>query len=181
ANIWELLYRYRTDIVLNGHQHHYERFRPQNPGGKRDPTGITQIISGTGGASTHPIEDERGRIAAHSVGGFRGLGTTFLKLGDGTYSSTFRSLDGKFRDRQARKKCHRPNAGAKRRAPRTKRYYRHMQEMGSLEKRIERLGKKIKRLKKSRDVASYRFVRARERQDSLVARRDRIRERRLYY
>jgi hypothetical protein len=181
ANIWELLYRYRTDLVLNGHQHHYERFRPQNPGGKRDRTGITEIISGTGGASTFRIEDEHGRIAANSVASFRGLGTTFLKLGANTYSSSFRGLDGKFRDKQKKKKCLKPNAGSKRRAPRIERYNQHMAAMASLDRRIDRLVKKIKRLKKSRYVAPYRYARARQKKDQLAARRDRVRERRLYY
>src|SRR5690606_34020692 len=55
SNFWELLYRYRVDIVVTGHQHYYERYLPQNPSGKYDPTGITQFITGTGGASTfHP-------------------------------------------------------------------------------------------------------------------------------
>jgi len=39
-------------LVLNGHEHNYERFAPQKPSGEADPEyGIRQIIVGTGGES----------------------------------------------------------------------------------------------------------------------------------
>lgn len=49
--LWEALYDYGADVVLNGHEHIYERFAPQNPNGKAEPDrGIRQFIVGTGGA-----------------------------------------------------------------------------------------------------------------------------------
>ena len=149
VNIWELLYRYRTDIVMNGHQHHYERFAPQNPGGKADSTGITQIISGTGGANTFPVEDEKGRLSRNSEASYRGLGATFLKLGKGKYRTYFRDLDGAIHDATPVQKCNKPNAGAKRRAPRTRRYMNHMERLGKLHRRIKRQSKRVKRLESS--------------------------------
>jgi hypothetical protein len=51
-DVWEDLYNAHADLVLNGHDHDYERFAPQDPSGAADPTGgITEIIVGTGGAS----------------------------------------------------------------------------------------------------------------------------------
>ena len=39
-----------ADLVLNGHDHDYERFAPQDPTGRADPDrGITEIVVGTGG------------------------------------------------------------------------------------------------------------------------------------
>jgi hypothetical protein len=50
-DVWEDLYNAHADLVLNGHDHIYERFAPQDPSGTADPTnGITEIIVGTGGA-----------------------------------------------------------------------------------------------------------------------------------
>jgi hypothetical protein len=47
---WQLLYRAHATLVLNGHEHVYARFRPQDPNGNYDPRhGITQITIGTGG------------------------------------------------------------------------------------------------------------------------------------
>jgi Calcineurin-like phosphoesterase len=45
------MYDAHIDIYLTGHMHGYERFAPQNPAGQLDATnGITEIISGAGGA-----------------------------------------------------------------------------------------------------------------------------------
>jgi hypothetical protein len=46
---WRDLYAAGVEIVLNGHDHIYERFAPQSPGGAADPKGIQQFTSGTGG------------------------------------------------------------------------------------------------------------------------------------
>jgi acid phosphatase type 7 len=51
--LWEALYAGRADIVIGGHDHHYERFGRQNPEGSADPLGIREFIVGTGGKNTH--------------------------------------------------------------------------------------------------------------------------------
>jgi lipopolysaccharide/colanic/teichoic acid biosynthesis glycosyltransferase len=54
AVVWDVLYRAGVDVVLNGHEHYYERFAPQTPAGTLDPIyGIRQFIVGTGGAPSH--------------------------------------------------------------------------------------------------------------------------------
>ena len=48
--LWNALYDYGADIVLSGHDHDYERFAPQDGGGKLDnERGIRQFVVGTGG------------------------------------------------------------------------------------------------------------------------------------
>src|SRR5215208_1061896 len=48
---WNDLYQAGAEVVLNGHDHDYERFAPLNPSGEPEPTqGIRQFIVGTGGA-----------------------------------------------------------------------------------------------------------------------------------
>ncbi len=48
--IWQALYDANVDVVLNGHDHDYERFAPQDPAGNADPTrGIREFVVGTGG------------------------------------------------------------------------------------------------------------------------------------
>ena len=50
--LWQALYDYRADVVLNGHDHSYERFAPQSPTGQTEPTrGVREFVVGTGGAS----------------------------------------------------------------------------------------------------------------------------------
>jgi hypothetical protein len=54
--LWQALYDYGADVVLNGHDHTYERFALQNPSGQADPTrGIREFIAGTGGAGLYPF------------------------------------------------------------------------------------------------------------------------------
>jgi hypothetical protein len=48
---WRALYRARADLVLNGHDHDYERFALQDPGGNADVRGIREFVVGTGGFS----------------------------------------------------------------------------------------------------------------------------------
>jgi acid phosphatase type 7 len=44
------LYAAGADLLLSGHQHNYERFAPQTPGGAADPQhGIREFVVGTGG------------------------------------------------------------------------------------------------------------------------------------
>ena len=48
--VWDALYEANVDLVINGHEHFYERFAPQTPDGVPDATrGIRQITVGTGG------------------------------------------------------------------------------------------------------------------------------------
>src|SRR5215208_4800371 len=48
---WNDLYQAGAEVVLNGHDHDYERFAPLNPSGQPEPTqGIREFVVGTGGA-----------------------------------------------------------------------------------------------------------------------------------
>jgi len=50
--LWQALYDYGADVVLNGHEHNYERFAPQDPEGFADPVrGIREFVVGSGGRS----------------------------------------------------------------------------------------------------------------------------------
>ena len=50
--MWTALYDAGADLVLNGHDHDYERFAPMDPAGHLDPErGIRQFVVGTGGAN----------------------------------------------------------------------------------------------------------------------------------
>jgi hypothetical protein len=52
AAFWDDLYRAGAELVLNGHDHDYERFAPQAPDGRADPDrGIREFVVGTGGAN----------------------------------------------------------------------------------------------------------------------------------
>jgi hypothetical protein len=48
-DIWKDLYAYKADIVLNGHDHDFERFKKQDAYGNEDEKGIREFVIGTGG------------------------------------------------------------------------------------------------------------------------------------
>jgi hypothetical protein len=50
--LWQVLYDYNADLVLEGHDHTYERFAPQNAlAGLDTARGLRSFIVGTGGAN----------------------------------------------------------------------------------------------------------------------------------
>jgi hypothetical protein len=81
--IWRALYRANADVVLNGHDHDYERFAPQRPDGTRNPRrGIREFVVGTGGAERRPF----GTIQPHSQArNARTSGVLKLKLRSRSY------------------------------------------------------------------------------------------------
>jgi Calcineurin-like phosphoesterase len=53
---WQLLYEYGADLVLNGHDHLYARYRPLDASGNYDPKkGIREFIVGTGGETLDTV------------------------------------------------------------------------------------------------------------------------------
>lgn len=55
---WDALFEAGAEVVLNGNDHDYERFAPQDPRGQRDDArGIREFVIGTGGAQLRPFED----------------------------------------------------------------------------------------------------------------------------
>jgi acid phosphatase type 7 len=60
--LWDALYAAGADVIINGHDHVYERYAKLDPNGRRDDRGIRQFIVGTGGRSLYPF----GRPSQHS-------------------------------------------------------------------------------------------------------------------
>ncbi|MEP6978402.1 MAG: metallophosphoesterase [Thermoleophilia bacterium] len=97
APLWRALYDARAELVLSGHDHDYERFRPQTAEGRLDPQrGIREIVVGTGGRSLYPLP---GQVANSWIGDDRTYGVLRLTLAPGRYSFKFLPvLDGTFTD-----------------------------------------------------------------------------------
>jgi acid phosphatase type 7 len=54
SDLWRTLFRAGVDVVLNAHEHNYERFTSLRPSGVRAPRiGIRQFVVGTGGAPSY--------------------------------------------------------------------------------------------------------------------------------
>jgi hypothetical protein len=55
--LWRILAAARADVVLAGHDHDYERFKPMNAAAAADSEGMTQFVVGTGGASHYKFHN----------------------------------------------------------------------------------------------------------------------------
>ena len=95
--IWSILYKAGADVVLNGHDHIYERFAPQDDKGKLDAEhGIRQFIAGTGGGGVYKM----GKVAPNSeVRDNTTYGVLKLTLSPGKYAWEFVPIPGgRFKD-----------------------------------------------------------------------------------
>ena len=102
--LWRILYEGGADLVLNGHEHNYERFLPQNADGVADSVrGVEEIIVGTGGGELRGV---RYPLAANSVVEIHGhFGVLKLSLGADEYRFAFLDTAGRVWDTGGRK-CH---------------------------------------------------------------------------
>jgi len=96
APMWQALYTAGADLVINGHDHDYERFAAQDPDGRADGSrGIREFVVGTGGAALRPFST----IAANSE--LRAAvthGVLRLVLHPTSYDWTFVPTIGEFGD-----------------------------------------------------------------------------------
>nr|WP_206441167.1 metallophosphoesterase [Streptomyces boncukensis] len=101
---WDLLYENGAELVLNGHDHHYERFAPQTPDAEADDDrGIVQIVGGVGGAHPYDIEDEQPNSEKRISGSF---GVLELSFEDRGFSWEFVNADGETEDSSPEYRCH---------------------------------------------------------------------------
>jgi len=64
-SVWQILYDGGVDLILNGHDHDYERFDPQTPLGLSGlPERMTELRVGTGGGELRGFRDQPARNSA---------------------------------------------------------------------------------------------------------------------
>ncbi len=90
--MWSILYKAGADVVLNGHDHIYERFAPQDDKGRPDAGhGIREFVVGTGGGGVYKF----GNNAANSeVRDNTSYGVLKLTLSPGRYAWEFVPIPG---------------------------------------------------------------------------------------
>ena len=91
---WQDLYAAGADIVLNGHEHNYERFAKQTPAGARAANGVREFVVGTGGADEGsypfgtPLATSEVRIPSGNPGVLK------LTIHDGSYDWEWKGVPG---------------------------------------------------------------------------------------
>lgn len=103
-SVRETLHKAGTDIILNGHGHHYERFVPQNTEGNPDTrNGIRQCVVGTSGAKQPPILRQKPNSETIAEKTF---GVLKLKLRQNNYSWQFIPVKGSAHTDSGTAECH---------------------------------------------------------------------------
>lgn len=94
--LWSALYASGADVILNGHDHDYERFAPQNPFGEADGRGLRQFVVGTGGTDLRPFTQLQPNSAVRAADSW---GVLQLTLHERSYDWAFIPIAGQsFRD-----------------------------------------------------------------------------------
>jgi len=94
--LWDILDRAKADVVLQGHEHHYERFAPMTADGTLSVTGgMRSFVVGTGGAQTYahaavPRPGSQNQVVAYGV--------MRLSLSAGNAKWRFIDIDNAVRD-----------------------------------------------------------------------------------
>jgi hypothetical protein len=101
--LWEALHDAGADVVLNGHEHNYERFAHQDPRGRADPGGIRQFVVGTGGNGHYGFGEPRPNSQVRDA---TNHGVLKLTLHPGSYEWDFVSVDGEVVDSGGPDACH---------------------------------------------------------------------------
>jgi len=77
--LWDALYQAGADVVVNGHDHDYERFAPQTPEGISDANrGIREFVVGTGGKNHRPFGASHANSEVRDTEAFGVLKLTLL-------------------------------------------------------------------------------------------------------
>lgn len=89
---WNDLYAAGADLVLNGHEHNYQRYAKQDLTGIARTTGIREFVVGSGGSALYGMLDVKD--PNYEVGNTTDFGVLRLHLGDGSYTWEFVGVGG---------------------------------------------------------------------------------------
>jgi hypothetical protein len=89
--LWQDMAAAKVDVVLNGHQHFYERFAQMSGSGLADPNGVREFIVGTGGESFMPLSN---RLPTSQAANDKTFGVLKMTLHAASYEWQFVPIAG---------------------------------------------------------------------------------------
>jgi hypothetical protein len=96
APFWEQLHAAGAELIVNGHDHDYERFAPQDPSGAVErPGGLREIVVGTGGGELRPFHGQVANSEFREAGAW---GVLRLTLHPANYDWEFLPVAGDIAD-----------------------------------------------------------------------------------
>lgn len=101
--LWQVLYNAGAELVINSHEHHYERFAQMNASGTVVSQGLREIVVGTGGAALYPFGAS---LAASQVRNNTTYGVLKLTLSSTGYDWQFVPVSGSTFTDSGSSTCH---------------------------------------------------------------------------
>jgi acid phosphatase type 7 len=100
---WDDLLAARADVILNGHEHDYQRYGKQDVGGRARPDGIREFVVGTGGKSHYDLLEHKD--PNYQAGDDTHFGVLKLFLAEDSYRWEFVAVGGAVLDRGGPTRC----------------------------------------------------------------------------
>ena len=94
SSIWALMAQYGVTMVLNGHDHDYQRWVPLDGNGNPSSTGITEFVVGSAGHGIQTIVKSDNRVAYSNDTPPAAFGVLLLQLSQSSASFTYQSING---------------------------------------------------------------------------------------
>ena len=98
SSIWSLLASYGVSMVLNGHDHDYQRWVPLDGSGQPNAKGITEFVAGGGGHGLQNFTTTDSRVAYSNDLNPTAFGVLLLKLSATRASFAYHNSSGKVLD-----------------------------------------------------------------------------------
>jgi len=93
-SIWPLLAEHGVSIVINGHDHTYQRWVSLDSSGQPSPTGITEFIAGASGHGIQALKRTDSRVAYSTDDNPVGFGALLLTLNPGGVAFNYKNING---------------------------------------------------------------------------------------
>ncbi len=101
--LWAVLSDAHAELVVNGHEHNYERFAQMNKNGQAVNNGLREIVVGTGGRSHYGFSTILSTSRARNASTY---GVLKLTLNSGSYSWKFIPIAGQSYTDSGSTSCH---------------------------------------------------------------------------
>jgi len=101
--LWQILYNAGAEVVINGHEHNYERFAQMNATGSTVSQGLREFVVGTGGGSHYGFGSA---LASSEIRNSSTFGVLKLTLSSTGYSWQFMPVSGSTFTDSGSANCH---------------------------------------------------------------------------
>jgi hypothetical protein len=98
SGIWTLLAQYGVAMVLNGHDHDYQRWVPLDGNGQPNPNGITEFVIGSAGHGIQKFVTTDNRVAYSNDSTSAAFGVLMLQLSKDSAAFAYQSTNGAILD-----------------------------------------------------------------------------------